>query len=420
MDPKTSLNIVYTKILEKVIIKCVYEQDDNFLFWSFFTNNIKTIKSMFPDAEAQDLCFNTSLDTEFETFDCRLGKKVTVNLTKFDCISIPELPFEFSPAFLFNEKYESHIKNFPFQKIQKRTILDLKKYNIVSDKDSTILTPKVVFLEKVKPGCDILKITTLESLSPKKSALKSAFLNYKKELNKHFKYLFSEFDQEKKVLQKRVTKGCPFSGESLKTLAELEDAAKKEQDEIDIKNYLIPLDMLCSWPKSLLPAPEWILTDDAIVNNISNYKGSIIYNKEAFLNYYNSIINSIGVFYKYNIINKASNDVEVKIVGIRSNTDTIEILSIPTKDSIAQQVNFEPFNIYINTNAYAINHLIFEREESGKLVDAVTGYSLTIENETIYLKEDSDTVVFEAIKQWPTPVSKEEVLEQLSSFLIVG
>jgi hypothetical protein len=420
MEPGIPNNIVYAKLLEKVIIKCVYDQDDNFLFWSLFTNNPKTIKSIFPDVDITNLCFNVNLDTEFETFDLKLGKKVIINLNKLDCISIPELPFEFSPVFMFNEKFEPHIKKFPFQKIQRKTILELKKYSIVTDKNSSVLTPKVLFLEKVKPGCDVLKISTLESLSNKKSVLKISFTNYKKELNKHFKFLFSEFDQERKVLEKRLSKGCPFSSESLKTLAELEDAAKKEQESIDIKNYLIPLDMLTSWPKCLLPSPEWIINDDSIINNINNFKGCIIYNKDSFVTYYTSIAQEINNFYKYNVITKSNNSVEVKLIGIKINEHSVEVISIPTIDYVAQQIVFDPFSISINTNSYAINHLLFERDETGKLVDNTTNFSIDIENDTIYLKNDDGNLLFEATKQWPEKLSIQEVTDQLNKFLVVG
>lgn len=419
MEPGIPNNIVYAKLLEKVIIKCIYNQDDNFLFWSLFTNNPKIIKSVFPNIDISSLCFNVNLDTQFETFDLRLGSKVTLNLNNLDCISIPELPFEFAPAFMFNENYEKHIKNFPFQKIQGKTILELKKYSIISDKDSSILTPKVLFLEKVKPGCDILGITTLDSLSNKKNILKIAFTNYKKQLNKHFKFLFSEFEQERKVLEKRVTKGCPFSAESIKTLLSLEESAKQEQENIDIKNYLIPLDMLTNWPKSLLPAPEWIVSDNTIINNINNFKGSIIYNKDAFVAFYMTIASNIEKFYKFNVINRSTNNVEVKIIGINKRDDSIEILSIPTNDYVAENIVFEPFNISINTNSYAINHLNFERDETGALRDSMTGFSISIENDIIYLKED-DKVVFEASKQWPEEITLDKISEQLTKFLIVG
>jgi len=413
-------NIAYAKILEKVIIKCVYDQNDNFLFWSLFTNNTKTIKSIFPDTDMSNLCFNVGLESEFETFDLKRGVKVTINLNKLDCISIPELPFEFSPVFMFNEKFEPHIKKFPFQKIQRKTILELKKHSIVSDKEATVLTPKILFLEKVKPGCDILKITTTESLSNKKTTLKAAFINYKKELNKHFKFLFSEFLQERKVLEKRIAKGCPFSSESLKTLNELEKEAEKEQEKIDIKNYLIPLDMLTTWPKSLLPAPEWIINDDSIIANINNFKGSIIYHKDSFIAFYDTIISNIATFYKYNTINKENNNVEVKIIGIKESENIIELLSIPTVNYVAQQTNFEPFNLSINTNSYAINHLFFERDDSGNFTDSTTGYNISIENDAIYLKDDTGKILFEAIRQWPNALAKEEILDQLNSFLIVG
>ena len=159
MESNFAATTVYSKILDKVIIKAAYDQNDDFLFWSLFTNNKKTIKRVFPDLDITDLEFNTEKHDRFETFDLKQGKKTIIDLDKIDCVSIPELPFEFSPVFLFNERFEKKVKTFPYQKIQKKTIFELKKHSIISNKESAILTPKVTFLTKVKPGCDILGIS---------------------------------------------------------------------------------------------------------------------------------------------------------------------------------------------------------------------------------------------------------------------
>lgn len=422
MDSGIPLNIVYSKILEKVIVKAVYDQNDDFLFWSCFSSNKKTIKKIFPDLDLSTINFNTDDITHFETFDLRLGKKIVIDLNKLDCVSIPELPFEFSPAFLFNERFESKIKAFPFQKIQKKTIFELKKYSIVSNKEtkeSTMITPKVAFLSKVQPGCEKLHIANSEAFSNKKNVLKTAFLEYKKILNKHFDYLFSEFSIERKNLNDRLAKGCPFSADSLKALDELEAAAKHEKTNISIEKFLIPLDMLTSWPKSLLPAPDWIITDDIIIKSINDYKIGIIYNKEKFIEYYKDVVKTIGSFFKVKIHKHQDNSVEVKYLGIKYNDSGVEVFSIPTTHYIAEYTNFIPFNITICTNAYAINHLFFEKDDNN-YVEESTGYSLEIKDEIVYIKKNNGEIVFEATRLSDTPLSFDEVISEITKFLIVG
>jgi len=420
MESNFAATTVYSKILDKVIIKAAYDQNDDFLFWSLFTNNKKTIKRVFPDLDITDLEFNTEKHDRFETFDLKQGKKTIIDLDKIDCVSIPELPFEFSPVFLFNERFEKKVKTFPYQKIQKKTIFELKKHSIISNKESAILTPKVTFLTKVKPGCDILGISNSEALSNKKTILKTAFANYKKELNKHFKFLLTELTQERTTLQKRLTEGCPFAADSLKTLETLEISAKEEQTSIKLENYLIPLDMITSWPKSLLPSPDWIITDDVTISCINNYKSGILYNKASFVDFYTNIAKNITSFYKVNITNKNNNNTEEKLLGIKQEDDVIELLSIPLGDYVAEQTPIEALNTSVFTNAYAIHHLFFEIDANGKFVESNVNYSIELNNEAIYIKDATGNLLFEAVKDNTVNITIDDINDRLKKFLIVG
>lgn len=443
MDNGIPIAVVYRKILEKVIIKAVYDQNDDFLYWAHFTNNKKTINQIFPDIDLSEVEFNTNPTEAFETFNLHTGERATINLNKLDCVSIPELPLEFSPVFLFNERFEDKIKNFPFQKIQRKTIFELKKHGIVANKDSVVITPKVEFFAKVKPGCDVLRILNVDLLSNRKITLKTAFTNYKRETNKHFKFLFSELNHERKVLEKRLKRGCPFAQDSLKSLDELEEAAKKDQENIRIENYTIPLDMLTSWPKSLLPLPDWIVTDNNIITSLHSFKNNIVFNKESLVTFYTDIAKNIGEFYEVEVLDLKSNTTEKKLLGVKIDEEKTEILSIPYKDYVADQISFEPFNTIINTNAYAILHLTFENDDE-KYVETKTGYSLsavpvtdeaiekwTIEtNEKtilnhrwwneIVIKDVSDNPIYRATRTSNNKVSLDQVTERLNKFLVVG
>jgi hypothetical protein len=360
---------IQESILDRAIVYLKYRETDSFLYCTFFTRNTEVIKKIFPD---NNFTFSKYKNDRLDAVDLRTGDLRTLEINELSFGYFPEFPFELSPVFLFNPKYTDKLSAKDVMSFQKNTITQLKKFKNIAlkIKDSKeredlnkILSPKAAFLKTILPGCRLLDVAPLDAFKLDKVLVKKAFKKYHEELLKHYDYVIDEINAEKTVLYKKIKRGCKFSKDSLNEVLELEKKINKERIASNKLKFSCIYEMLCYWPESLIPAPDYIITEPSneCKKIISTLKLSIP--RDALVDYYKNLCSSISDWYSYAFTTDKNTEIFNKIVGIKEEDEFVHFISIPTYNILPTVCDLKVFpEKTIKTNANFIHCYTFKKD----------------------------------------------------------
>jgi hypothetical protein len=361
---------IQESILDRAIVYLKYRETDSFLYCSFFTRNLEVIKKVFPDL---NISFSQYKNDKIDAVDLRTGDLRTLETKELSFGYFPEFPFELSPVFLFNPKYTDKLSAKDVMSFQKNTITQLKKYKNIAlkIKDSKeredlnkIISPKASFLKTILPGCRLLDVAPLDAFKQDKVLVKKAFKKYHDELLKHYDYVIDEINAEKNVLYKKIKRGCKFSKDSLNEVLELEKKINKERISSGKLKFTCIYEMLSYWPESLIPAPDYIITDpsEECKKIIATVKLSVP--RDVLVDYYKNLCTVISDWSTYAFTSENNPEVFKKIVGIKEEDEFIHFISIPTYNILPTSCDLKIFpGKTIKTNANFIHCYTFKKDE---------------------------------------------------------
>jgi hypothetical protein len=417
--------IANRKILNHVIINCIYHADDKFFYATYLTRNNKILRNLFKKEYVLD---------DNDVVDCKTGNSFKVDMGILTNISIPDLPYEISPVFLFNDEFKDKVEDVDFCKIQYELITQIKRF-LKTNKNKRVShrypLPYRQFMnsEKVKAACKLLRIDTDHLFSKKKNIVKFAKEKYLEQINSNFDIFLNELELEKKILNKRIEKDCKFSASALEELNNLEKTALTEREDFTNREYTVPIEMLLDWPSLLAPPPNFILKDTEYAGNIRAEIDTMTTESEV-REYYNNAILDFQDWYAYDEVDNKTGKIQKILLSHKViDNDILEIFTIPQYNVMPSPSSLFLNNVSIYTNAFAITNKIYKKVDGTEnkyfVFTNKNNKDVSVDAEELIVVEKTKDDSFIAdnysfIKTSQDKLTSADALKVLNSFLVFG